>query len=59
MFFVVQIILALTLQATLRWNKKHFSSFLRAFIEANKTIFFKGENPSSKHLCDLLDIKMW
>ena len=26
----------------LRWNKKHFSSFIRAFSQANNTYFFRG-----------------
>ena len=32
----------------LRWNKKHFLSFLKGFWWANNTIFFKGESPTLK-----------
>ena len=29
-----------------RWNKKHFSSFLRAFMVINEKMFLEGESPT-------------
>ena len=41
----------------LRWNKKHFSSFLKGFLfEANKTIFLEGESPT---LSFVVWVELW